>query len=1058
MRFRGIAPAHHLGLLLCLGCMLSEAAAQTPQTNSERLARLRQLQSESRWAESDSLAQAWIQELESTANPDSLDLAHASLALAQARWKLASLSDGTALAAAQQALRIRSRALGRDHLDVAAAHTILGRVLSSSDQADSAFVHVSRAIEIREPQLPDDDPLLADNWSQLGAIERTRKNVQPALTAFERAAEMLRRRYPEGHRDLALAIADIGNCLTFLDETDRAREVLQESLVMLRQTVGPDAPELHYAYNYAATNETESGNLARAIEMQQEALRILRLSRPEDDLQVATIRANVGNALTRLGDYPGARAVYRQILPIFTRHFGPTHARTLALRCYIGIACGGMQAHEEALTHLRAVESELLKRSGTPPSLLGICLRFQGEVLHLQGEHAAARAVCERGIAAERQGQRPFSESLIAMHYLLLSTLEALGNYAALDSARIEVNRLAEEYKIAGTGRYPTLLYWNARVDRDLGNFEAAWSTILTADRLARERVRDNVRALPDRRALEFARQQSRYLDLLLDLSAQGSPQQIELAWDRLVQMRGLVREEVESRRLPLDLRNDSELMQAHVAWRTAQQQFARRLVDVGRADDDSLLSSFRAQAEESERRYVQTLASRRREPMREANLAAVRARLPRQAALVSVAEIYATSDTTSVLAFVARGDSDKVERLSLGRSAKLREAIEAWRDELQQSPLQRGANAEAESRRLGAQVRALCWEPLAAHLAGIEDVYLVADGPLLELPWQALPEGKERYCIESGPRMHLLQAERELLAPAISGTGTLLAIGAPDFDGDIQSESAPGDGNANLVLATRANPSPCAELGALELEPLPATEREARQVAAAWEGRDRRVRRSQLLLGPEASEAALKRLAAGREILHIATHGVVVADSCASASPGTRGVGGVSVLQPASSTKPAAPARPSQVGSESIWADRNVWIAFAGANRAAEHEGDENEGILTAEEVVTLDLSGTRWVVLSACHSAAGAAWSREGTAGMRRAFHLAGARTVIASQWAVEDESAREWMTALYAAPAGSAAEALQSASRQILEQRRREQRSTHPFYWAAFSASGE
>jgi CHAT domain-containing protein len=99
--------------------------------------------------------------------------------------------------------------------------------------------------------------------------------------------------------------------------------------------------------------------------------------------------------------------------------------------------------------------------------------------------------------------------------------------------------------------------------------------------------------------------------------------------------------------------------------------------------------------------------------------------------------------------------------------------------------------------------------------------------------------------------------------------------------------------------------------------------------------------------------------------------------------------------------------------------------------------------------------------VVLSACRSGTGESWSREGVLGMRRAFHLAGARTVIASEWSVDDDATREWMDALYAARAhgaGSAAAAVASASRTILAQRRHAGRSTHPFYWAAFSASGE
>jgi CHAT domain-containing protein len=137
------------------------------------------------------------------------------------------------------------------------------------------------------------------------------------------------------------------------------------------------------------------------------------------------------------------------------------------------------------------------------------------------------------------------------------------------------------------------------------------------------------------------------------------------------------------------------------------------------------------------------------------------------------------------------------------------------------------------------------------------------------------------------------------------------------------------------------------------------------------------------------------------------------------------------------------------------------VWLALAGANQASDHDWDENEGLFTAEEVVTLDLEGTDWVVLSACHTGLAQGWSRDGSLGMRRAFHLAGARTMIASQWAVEGDAAREWMRALYtarAAGATSAGQALRCANRAVLVARRHDGRSTHPFHWAAFTASGE
>ncbi len=106
------------------------------------------------------------------------------------------------------------------------------------------------------------------------------------------------------------------------------------------------------------------------------------------------------------------------------------------------------------------------------------------------------------------------------------------------------------------------------------------------------------------------------------------------------------------------------------------------------------------------------------------------------------------------------------------------------------------------------------------------------------------------------------------------------------------------------------------------------------------------------------------------------------------------------------------------------------------------------------------LDLSDVDWVVLSACQSGVGQQWPLEGSVGMRRAFRLAGARAVIASQWSISDQPTREWMRALYTARAGagsSAARAMRAASLSVLAARRRLGRSTAPFYWAAFTATG-
>ena len=211
-----------------------------------------------------------------------------------------------------------------------------------------------------------------------------------------------------------------------------------------------------------------------------------------------------------------------------------------------------------------------------------------------------------------------------------------------------------------------------------------------------------------------------------------------------------------------------------------------------------------------------------------------------------------------------------------------------------------------------------------------------------------------------------------------------------------------------------------------MQFDPLPAARAEAEEVAALWTTGVARPRRGAMpartLVGSVASESAFKQLAPGRRVLHLATHGFFLGDEC-DAPPAARRRAPWAALIGSPAAGAAAAARTAGGAAHRRAAGLEnplllSGLALAGANRRAAAGPDEDDGILTAEEVAGLDLTGLDWAVLSACDTGLGLVRVGEGVLGLRRAFQTAGARTVIMSLWSVEDRATRQWMRALYQA----------------------------------------
>ncbi len=124
----------------------------------------------------------------------------------------------------------------------------------------------------------------------------------------------------------------------------------------------------------------------------------------------------------------------------------------------------------------------------------------------------------------------------------------------------------------------------------------------------------------------------------------------------------------------------------------------------------------------------------------------------------------------------VPLGPAQEIDELVLG--------VQQHLSQIAADPGQSARWAENVYRRISDNLRRVIWSPPGVVPQGLETIFVVPDGTLNLVSLAALPASPSRYLIESGPRIHYLSAERDLLlevrAPMAEG---MLALGDPDFD-----------------------------------------------------------------------------------------------------------------------------------------------------------------------------------------------------------------------------------------------------------------------------------
>lgn len=1053
------------------------------------------------YPKAEALARELLAVADSAQGPESLASADAIDVLVRSLWQQRKTKNEETVALAERAVRIRTHEQPRS-AKLAGSLYALAVITRINGEYARALALYEDALEIQEAVLPPNDPSVGDTLNGMGTTLHRLGRLEDAERIYRRSIATQSAAHGEDDEKVALVLGNLANVYRDQDRLDEAIQLQEKALAIRERVFGPESREIIANVSGLAVALTSADDRPRARPLFERELALATKHYGENSTVTAQGHQHLAVICELLGDYPAALEHAERAEAIDRGTMGTRHAdygSDLNTLASIRAAMGDLEEARGLYANARAIWSEAL---GPESPRTAQATANLGRIEHELGNDAVARTLLEEALAVQEAALgKDALEAAFTLSDLCAIALDAGDSAAARASAEralairtkhlgahsplaaVSMRQLAEviartestaaardlfaraastQEKALGPA-HPDLaesLAGLAHVLWKQGELDGALDAALRAEKIGRDHLRETARVLPERDALRYDAIRASGSNIALAVTVdRPSPESVRKSWDALVHSRALVLDEVAQRHRTVVGSNDPEVARLATDLDSARRELAHRIlrgVSEGGASDSARIEAARRTRDQAERNLAERSQSyRERGAAERIGLDEVLAALPPHSAIVSFAAFVHPDRGAEYLAFVNRVGSDGPLVVGLGSRAAIDSAVARWNRAVRASARASRAD-EARAARIaheeGGRLREMVWTPIERRVGHLRRFFLVPDAALHLTSFAALPLDDARFLIDQIETVHYAAAERDLvLAPATrdpAASDRILVVGGPRFDDSIRLAATTTSAPASAVpvrlpgtFALRGALTDCPEFAALRFEPLPGSSREAQVVGSIWKN----AKRGPLvrLEASNATEARVKSSAPGCCVLHFATHSFVLDTIC---RPSKR--------SPAWTSSGAAGLAAASLLLES-------GLALAGANhRNAAQEGDE-DGILTAEEIAGLDLSDAQWAVLSSCESGAGESVAGEGVFGLRRAFRVAGARTVIMTLWPVDDESARAWIRDLYEERlrhGRSTDEAVCAASRAQLATLRKRGQIAHPFLWGNFVAAGD
>ena len=957
----------------------------------------------------------------------------------------------------QRALAIREKSLGPEHPKVASSLNNLAIIYSKQGKYAKAEPLYQRALAIREKALGPDHAKVAQTLNNLAILYRRKGKYAKAEPLYQRALAIREKGLDPNHPKVAASLHNLAVLYDDKGEYAEAESLYQRSLTIYEKTFGLDHPKLVSTLNGLAILYSRQGRYAEAELLYKRTLVIREKAFGPDHPKVAQILNNMGILCRKEGRYVEAESLYKRALAVWEKALGPQHTEVATVLNNLG----GLYSAQEMYSQAEPLHKRALaiweKTLGPDHQDVATSLNNLANVCYNQGRYSQAEPLYSRALAIWEKKLGPDHPGLARSLYNLALLYQDSGQYAKADLLYQRALNIREKafgpdnwYVAQTLEAYSQLLRLQKNEVKGLEMAERA-------SRIRRKNFVDNSIVLSERDALAYTQywrfSVDNYLNCYLGLGA-SDLQIAKAAANIILSTKGQVSDEVFERQKSLITETDSTTLALAEALTLTKFTLSRLYVQGPDEDVEGYrngLDSLSRRANELEANLACHSASfRKRQDYKEISFDRISSLLPESSVLVEYLKynffhLKPFSALPRYLALVVTRDNGPVI-VDLCDASELDPLVGEYRRHVL-----RVSNAGklptvddlADYKKISQELYRQIWAPIEKYVVDQHLVLIAPDGALNIVSFAGLTGGDGKYLIENS-LIHYLSSGRDLIRlqdETDPGRG-LFALGDPDYNASVAARLSATtmhqEPTSGPAYATQVIRSAWGKLQDIRVNPLPGTRREVERVAARWENSTDEP--AVVYIGSSASEERFKREVSGSRVVHLATHGYFLEGASQPDFPKGR-----------IDNERGLPVGNPLLLSGLLLAGAN--LHGEGANRVA-----AEDGILTAYEISAVNLEGTELVVLSACETGLGEVKEGEGVYGLRRAFQMAGARTIITSLWPIPDATTAETMYKLYRQTDLNLAEALSTLARKRLSDLRGRGQPDHPYNWASFIAIGD